>query len=157
MMPKITFLYTFHLMDYKRSLYDAEIARAHAKWEKENPDKIIIESNSVPVSEKIREHALQICGAAYQRVIEKTTEKEKVYQTVLTAMVDFNDRFGNTFDTFDDYHQEQINHTCDRILAYIEENLSETKGTLTSTAPPGFTREIMDALDNAVRYREIYS
>jgi hypothetical protein len=157
MMPKITYLYSFHLIDYKRSQYDAAVARLHAKWEKENPDKIVIDSTIVPISEKVREHALQLCGAAYQRITEKTQEKEIVYQSVLNAIIDFNDRFGHSFTIYDEYHQEQINLTCDRILSDIIENDHKTNGNLPADPPPGFTREIMDALDNAVRYREIFS
>ena len=156
MMPKITYLYTFHLIDYKRAKYDSAVARTHAIWEKENPDKIIIEPSTIPISDKIREHALQLCGAAYQKVAEKTLEKEIVYQTVLTSILDFNDRFGYTFEEFDAYHHEQINSTCDRILVQMEEPLFKSNNSLPSTPPPGFTREIMDALDNAVRYRDMY-
>lgn len=157
MMATITYLYSFHLIDYKRSLYDAAVARTHAKWERENPDKITIDSDITPISEKIREHALQLCGAAYKRVSEKTSEKEVLYQTVVTAMLDFSDRFGKSFETFDEYHNEQINSTCDRILFQMDKPFLASEMLQSATPPPGFTREIMDALDNAVRYRDMYN
>jgi radical SAM superfamily enzyme YgiQ (UPF0313 family) len=157
MVPKITYLYTFHLIDYKRSLYDAAVAREHAKWEKENPDKIIIDSKIIPVSEKIREQSLQICEAIYRKVSEITLEKEIVYQTVLNTLHDFNDRFGNTFEVFDAYHNEQIINICDRVLAQLKKSGNETKYLLPLSPPPGFTREIMDALDNTVRYKTMYN
>jgi radical SAM superfamily enzyme YgiQ (UPF0313 family) len=157
MFPKITFIYTFYLIDYRRSTYDAAEARKHANWERENPKKIVIDDTTMPISQNIREHALQLCGTAYQRVREKTAEKEVVYQTVVSAILDFSDRFSKTFETFDDYHREQIINSCDRLLFQMEVQPKQTAHQLPDSPPPGFTREIMDALDNALRYRNMYN
>ncbi len=157
MMPKIIYLYTFHLIDLKRSMYDAAVARAYVNWEKENPDKIIVDSNIVPISGKIRENSLQLCEAVYKKVSEVTLEKEIMYRTVLKVIMDFNDRFGNTFETFDAYYHEQIKNSCDRVLADVTDKVSVSKNILPVSPPPGFTREIMDALDNTVRYREMFN
>ena len=71
-------------------------------------------------------------------------------------MLDHNDRFGETFDVFDDFQKEQIRNTCDRVITHVIESTPETVAELPEHQPGGFTREIMDALDNAVRYRNMY-
>ncbi|MEI7980026.1 MAG: radical SAM protein [Bacteroidota bacterium] len=153
LLPKIIYLYTCYLIDYKRSIHDAGVARTHAKWERENPDKIIVDTSIIPVAEKIREHATQVITAAYCRVRARIPGKERLYSTVVAALVDFNDRFGETFDTFDQFHEEQVNNFCDRIMDKIGGNNHDTSEQLDMDPPVGFTREILDALDNAVRYR----
>lgn len=153
LLPKIIYLYTCYLIDYKRSIYDAQVARTHAIWERENPDKIIVDTSVIPVSEKFRENASQIITSAYHRVRPRISDKERLYATVVAAMVDCNDRFGETFKTFDQFHQEQVNNFCDRIMDQFPGNDHNSNNELALEPPVGFTREILDALDNAVRYR----
>ena len=155
-MPKIIYLYTFFIIDCKRSAYDSKVARGIAEWERNNPDKIKIDSCTIPISEKIRENASEIVAEAYKQVRNKSPKKEIIYKTVLTAMLDHNDRFGETFDVFDDFQKEQIRNTCDRVISLVIESSPDTEAELPEHQPGGFTREIMDALDNAVRYRNMY-
>jgi radical SAM superfamily enzyme YgiQ (UPF0313 family) len=156
LMPKIIYVYTFYMLDMKRSKHDAEIAREHSKWEKENPEMLVIEPSEIPISEKIREYSSIIFAAAYDHVRQKVDKKELLYNSVVCAMQDFNDRFGPTFDTFDEFHKEQVINTCDRVLNQITEFNHDDSVNLPLTAPSGFTREILDALDKAVRYKDIY-
>jgi len=156
LMPKIIYLYTFFIIDCKRSAYDSKVARGIAEWERNNPDKIKIDSCTIPISEKIRENASEIVAEAYKQIRNKSPKKEIIYKTVLTAMLDHNDRFGETFDVFDDFQKEQIRNTCDRVITHVIESTPETVAELPEHQPGGFTREIMDALDNAVRYRNMY-
>jgi len=154
LLPKIIYLYTCYLVDYKRSMYDAVVARKYVQWEKDNPDKIIIEDPHTPVSENIREQASTIFTAAYSQVRLKISRKEKLYSTVVTAMIDYNDRFGGSLETFDQYHKDQLKNTCDRIIGTVEEITEDPSQELPTIPPAGFTREILDSLDNAVRYRD---
>ncbi len=153
LLPKIIYIYTCYLVDYNRSMYDAKIARSHAQWERENGDKLVIDTNPIPVAEKIREHAGAIFQSAYQHIRAKVGHKETLYTAVVAAMVDFNDRFGQTFDTFDELHEEHLKATCERILNQLPPNGHASPDDLPMMPMAGFTREILDALDNAVRYQ----
>ncbi|MCK9204228.1 MAG: B12-binding domain-containing radical SAM protein [Bacteroidales bacterium] len=155
LMPKIIYLYTSYLVDYKRSMHDAGVARAHAQWERENPEKIQIDNTIVPVSDKFREHANLIITAAYNRVRTRIPDKKRLFLTVVPAMVDYHDRFGADFETFDQFQLEQINNFCDRIMDQLPKNHKDCSEELGIEPPVGFTREILDALDNAVRYRNM--
>jgi len=153
LLPKIIYLYTSYLVDHNRSLHDAKVARSHAKWERENAGKIIVDTSPIPISEKIREHAPSLFAVAYQRVYPRVSTKENLYSLVITAMLDFNDRFGKTFETFDPHQEELVNDTCDRVLNQHAASPAVNDSAPPAAPPSGFTREILDALDNAVRYR----
>jgi len=153
LLPKIIYIYTCYLVDYNRSMYDAKIARSHAKWERENGHKLIVDIHPIPVSEKIREHAAPLSQAAFQHIRTKVSHKEVLYTAVVSAMVDFNDRFGGDFEKFDEPHAVHLRDICDRILDNLPENKHPDTASMETNPPPGFGREILDALDNAVRYR----
>ena len=157
LMPKIIYLYTSYLMDYKRSLHDIQVARDYVKWEKENPEKITVESTFIPIPEAIRVNAKELFAIAYHRIGDKHTNKELVFQSVVSAMLDFSDRFGDSFDTVGELQKEQVHLSCDRITDKISGPRLETIEKLSLKPPPGFTREILDALDNVIRHRNRYN
>jgi hypothetical protein len=157
LMPKIIYMYTFFLIDRKRSGYDAKIAREIAEWERNNPDKIRVDSCIIPVSEKIRQNASSLVKDAFSHVREKIGVREIVYRSVVRAMLDFSDRFGDTFEVYDEFQKEHLKSACERAVGTDVLEEACTTITLAETPPPGFTREIMDALDNAVRYRNMYN
>ena len=157
LMPKIIYMYTFFLIDCKRSVYDALVAREMAQWERDHPEMIKVDSCEIPVSEKIRENATMIVKDAFTHVREKTDSKELVYKSVVSAMLDFSDRFGETFEAYDEFQKEHLKSACERAVGQDVMEESCTTLTLADTPPPFFTREIMDALDNAVRYRNMYN
>ncbi|NQV01962.1 MAG: radical SAM protein [Bacteroidia bacterium] len=157
LMPKIIYLYTSYLMDYKRSMHDIQVARDYVKWEKENPDKITIESSFIPIPEKIRANASELFTIAYHRIREKFSNKELVYQSVVLSILDYSDRFGETFNSIDEHQKEQICLSCDRITEHISKGEQERTEELPVNPPPGFTREILDALDSAVRHKSIFN
>lgn len=153
LLPKIIYIYTCYLVDFNRSMHDAKIARDHAGWERENGHKLVIDDSPIPVSEKIREHAPLIISAAYGHIRTTVASKEMLYHAVVSAMVDYNDRFGATFEAFDLLQEEHVKNTCDRILSKVTSGSHVSPDSMPLTPPAGFTREILDALDNAVRYR----
>jgi radical SAM superfamily enzyme YgiQ (UPF0313 family) len=156
LMPKIIYIYTFYLIDYKRSQYDAAVAREHAKWEREHPDKVAIDDSLIPVYDKIREHAPQLISEAYSYVWKKNDKKEILYKAVHAALLEFSDRFGKNFETPDEFYLDQMCNACDRVLPGILESDTVATEAIPEKLPVGFTREILDSLDNAVRYRNIY-
>ena len=157
LMPKIIYLYTSYLMDYKRSLHDIQVARDYVKWEKENPDKILIESSFIPIPEKIRTNASELFTIAYHHIRERISTKELVYQTVVSSILDYSDRFGKTFNTIDEHEKAKICLSCDRIIEQIAGINREEDEELPLNPPPGYTREILDALDSAVRHNNTYA
>ncbi|MBC8314469.1 MAG: radical SAM protein [Bacteroidales bacterium] len=157
LMPRIIYLYTSYLMDYKRSVHDIQVARDYVKWENENPDKVAIESSFIPIPDNIWTHAAELLTFAYHRICEKHSNKEIVFQSVVSAMLDFSDWFGNSFDSVGELQKRQIHLSCDRITDPISGSLQETTEELPENPPAGFTREILDALDNAIRYRNMYN
>ncbi|HOY32363.1 MAG TPA: radical SAM protein [Bacteroidales bacterium] len=156
LMPKIIYIYTFYLIDFKRSQYDARVAREHAQWERENPDKIKIDESAIPVYDKIRDYAPQLISEAYNWVWKKNPRKEVVYKTVHAALFEFSDRFGKDFDAVDEFYLDQMRNACERVLPGILESKNYSSDEMPEKQPGGFTREILDSLDNAVRYRNIY-
>ncbi len=156
LMPKIVYMYTFFIIDCKRSAYDAKVAREMAQWERDNPTKVKVDSCDIPVSEKIRENGKHLVAEAYKHVRSHTPKKEIIYKTIVAAMLDFSDRFGDTFEGMDDFHREHIRDICDRAMPKVIATTAETTAEFPEQQPAGFTREIMDALDNAVRYRNMY-
>ncbi|MCX6283939.1 MAG: radical SAM protein, partial [Bacteroidetes bacterium] len=155
LLPKIIYIYSCYLVDSKRSLHDAGVAREHASWERENADQILVDMAEIPVSEKIREEASSLFTAAYSHVRTKFHKKESLYSALISAMVDFNDRFGKTFEKFDKFEEEHLRNCCERILASLVVHGNDDSPDLPLYPPPGFVREILDALDNAVRYRNM--
>lgn len=156
MMPKIIYIYTFYLIDYKRSQYDAAVAREHARWERENPDKIQIDDSEIPVNDTIREHASPLISEAYNYIWKMNHKKEIIYKAAHAALLEFSDRFGINFEAVDEFYLDQMRNACERVLPGILEAPLLSTEELPEKQPGGFTREIIDALDNAVRYRNIY-
>jgi len=156
MMPKIVYVYTFYLIDLKRSQYDAMVAREHARWEREHPEKIQIDTSEIPVNEKIREHASALIPVSYEYIWKKSRKKEVLYKAVHAALLEFSDRFGKDFEAPDEFYLEQMRIASERVLPSIMEAGFLCADELPEKQPGGFNREILDALDNAVRYRTIY-
>jgi radical SAM superfamily enzyme YgiQ (UPF0313 family) len=153
LLPKIIYIYTCYLVDFNRSMHDAKIARSHAAWERENGHKLVVDCNPIPVSEKIREQARPIFDTAYRHIRQRINRKEALYEAVLASAIDFNDRFGQSFETLDPIHHEHLRNTCDRVLNQLPPNGHPSSDDLPLSPPPGFIRELLDALDNAIRYR----
>lgn len=149
LIPKIIYVYSFYLIDLWRSQYDAAIAREHAAWERENPQMIVLENAEVPVSDTFRSVAQTVISAAFQRVREKVHNKEQLYDTVLKAVSEFNDRHGETIGEFNEYYMDQIHVSCDRITEKLVS--SSTVDEIPETPYVGFVREIVDAMDSRKR------
>jgi len=153
LLPKIIYIYTCYLVDHHRSKYDAGVARKHAQWERKNGDKLVIDNNPIPISEKIREHATPILNSAYQKITSRISDKERIYSMIVSAMVDFNDRFGGSFEAFDAIAEDHMISTCERILNQNPVHENSQSDPIPLSPPPGFTREILDAVDNVIRYQ----
>ena len=70
-------------------------------------------------------------------------------------MIDYIDRFGESFERFDEYQLHYLNESSDRILAHIQPaKPSETSDLPMERPLSGFEREILNALDQAIHIRE---
>jgi hypothetical protein len=70
--------------------------------------------------------------------------------------MDFSDRFGKNVVELDEFYREQLQIGCESMAEKIKLSDRVSGVSLPEKQPTGFSREIMDALDNAVRYRNIY-
>lgn len=155
LMPQMIFLHTCYMINHKRLLISAKIARERAAWERAHPEELVLVDRSLPVPLKVRESASEILRTTYTRAHEKVGDRETLYRLVIEVMIDYIDRFGKTFERFDHDHLQCLNESCDRILAHISPvQPSETSDLPEDSPPSGFEREILDALDYTIRIRE---
>jgi radical SAM superfamily enzyme YgiQ (UPF0313 family) len=153
--PHMMFLHTCYTVNYKRTFLTTKLARERAAWERAHPEKLTSIDESLPIPLKVRESSEDIFAAAYTRVRKKVQDRETLYKLVIEVMVDYIDRFGESFERLDDYHLHCLNESCDRILAHIPPfKPSETPDLPEECPPSGFEREMLDALDHAIRIRE---
>lgn len=157
LMPKVIFMYTFYLIDLKRSKYDSEMARQHAIWESEHPENIVPDTTDVPLNDHIRSNAALLVETAYKYLRQKSASKELIYKSVLAGMMEFNNRFGHQLDAFDEFYTSRLQECCEREYPQIASSLNEPPAEMPEKIPSGFTREIMDALDNSIRYQKVFS
>jgi hypothetical protein len=85
-------------------------------------------------------------------VRQATGHRDTLYRAVVEAVVDYHDRFGDSCDPFDDYQRDALVKSCDRVLGRLAPASSAEAAALGSEPPPGFTREILDAMDQTLRF-----
>lgn len=155
MLGQMIFLHVRFMFQHKRYERMAKLARECAAWERSHPDKLQIQERSIPIPSKVRERAGEIFTAAYARVRKEISNCETLYKVVIEAMVDYIDRFGETFEQLDNYHLGYINESCDRIMAHtLLPQPGEPSDLPVEHPPPGFEREMLDGIDHAMRLRE---
>lgn len=151
--PKVIYLYTFYLMDVRRSLYDASEARAHAQWEREHPHEITIDDEQSPLSDTFRTQSSHIVDCVYSYLRPRVSNKEHMMQLVVQSMMEFHDRHRFSFREMDAFYKDQLLLCADRVLE--EAASAEMPDNLGDQPPVGFAREMLDALDSRMRYREL--
>ncbi len=155
LLPQMIFLHIRFMINHKRIGIAAKLARERAAWERSHPDELMIADRFLPIPQSVRESAGEIFAAAYTRVRKKVSDPETLYRLVIEAMIDYIDRFGQSFERFDEHHLGYVNESCDRIMANASlPQISETSELPPGSPPPGFDREILDGLDHAIRIRE---
>ena len=153
--PHMILLYTNFIMEQKRARLAAGFARKQASLERKHPELIQTVERSSPIPVTIREKSADIFSAAYVQVRKKIGHREMLYRVVIDAMVDYVDHFGQSFEGIDEYQLQKIHESCDRILAKTASASGPEAAQLPYDHPPeGFDRDILDALDNAIRIRE---
>ncbi len=151
MIPQVFSIFICYMLDYKRSKYAAEISMKQANYEIENPDKILVEDTSTPIAENILKNSTEIFKLAYKYIIQKSGSKEVVYKVIVNAMIDYNDRFGQGFTVLDEFQENKIFESCERAFNTIENTINTQTKQLKEEPPAGFSREILDTMDNTIR------
>ncbi len=156
LIPRMMFVHTGWRMDCLRAQYAASIARDQAALERERPECIQVLSRRTRISQAFRDCMPDIARAAYAAIRPHVADRPALFARTLQALVDYHDVFGETLVDFDSVQADRLVICCERVLAKGHDN--ERAGAGTSDAdqmpeqgtPPGFAREILDALDRAV-------
>lgn len=155
LIPRIIYTFTFYMIDVRRSAYDSRVAREMAAFEENNPDKIHMESDEVPVSAAFREHSKEIIKFTYGALYNYFDNPEDRLLANIDALMEYNDRHGKSINGFDDYQKENLKMACERVVQSKSEATIQSLEFYEGAMPAGYSREILDALDNRVRYRKI--
>ena len=153
LMPRMMFVHTGYLMDVMRARHSSAIARQQAALEKEHPEVLQPLSRNTLVSPALRQHMPDVARRAFAVVRPKVASREALFRRVLEAVGDYHDRFGAGLQAFDDVEADRLSLACERVLAKIGEagpDREADEAGLPDAPPPGFAREILDALDRAV-------
>ncbi len=153
MVPKAVFLYTCFVMDHRRAMHDAAVARDQAKWEREHPDELLSESDVIPLAAVVRAHAADILLFLYQYVRPRVAARESLYRIAVESLIEFSDRFSAGMETFGEKQRTDLILVCDRVSAASGDALAPSDTLPADRPPPGFVREILDAADSRVRVR----
>ncbi len=153
LVPTIFYAFVCHAMERRNAEIKAEWAAEIIERERLTPDGPPVMPLSVAIAPSIRESFPPIATAAYHRVRRGTDDRETVYRVVVEALLDFALRFGDTFDVFDDYHLDAVNKSCDRVMNGLPQEKNGAVQPLPLDKPPaGFARDILDALDQTIRF-----
>lgn len=158
LIPRAIFLFTLHVMEAAQARLAAAKARELAARERALPGGLPTLPTTVPVPEALRREGRAVVRAAYQTLRPLAGSRESLYGRVVAALVAFVEQSGGAFETFDETAREALSACCARALAARDEApLREGEpgdgGSLPSDPPPGFTRDILDALDRELRVR----
>jgi hypothetical protein len=154
MVPKAVFLYTCFVMDNRRAAYDSAIAREQAAWERAHPEQLLPETDVIPLSASVREHATDILTTLYARIRAHISRRETFYRIAVESLIEYSDRFGTTMLHFGDQQRTDLFQVCDRVVASVSDTGDTSEELPTGRPPPGFSREVLDAADSRVRVRK---
>jgi len=152
LMPRMMFVHTGYLMDVLRAVHASAIAREQAALERAHPEVLQGLSQATLMSPAMREHMPAIARRAFGVVRPRVADREALFRLVLEAVADYHDRFGATLEAFDDVEADRVALACERVLAKAGQGTGAGAGKtdLPDAPPPGFAREMLDALDRAV-------
>ncbi|MBD3239306.1 MAG: DUF4070 domain-containing protein [Chitinivibrionales bacterium] len=155
LVPKAIFLYTCYMLDHKRALHDAAVARQQAAWEREHPDRIEREDPQIPLAAGVRDNARDILQHVYARIRPHAGNREALYGVAVDALIEFSDRFGAQIEQLTDIQRSNLTQVCDRVLSARDGAIAGETDLPEDKPPPGFVREVLDAADSAVRVRGV--
>lgn len=155
LVQRAIFAHSTFLMERARALTAVRLARSQADWERANPNALGTLPPSTPIPLAVRQSAKKIFEPAYFHVRGKVDDGETIYKVVIDAMIDYTERFGETFEGIDEQHLEHIRESCDRALSRVEPPpLDPASSMPADRLPRGFVREILDSVDLGVRVKE---
>lgn len=150
LMPRAMYAMICHQIEQAQA--KPALRRAIAARERNDPSLIQPMVPTGEVAEGFRRNAKPIVATAYERVRPHVAGRDQLYRVVVEALIDYHDRFGDGCDDFDDYQRDAVQRSCDRVVARLPADGPAPHEPLGEAPPPGFTREILDAVDQTVRY-----
>lgn len=155
MMPRMMFVHTGYWMDLRRASHAGAVARDQARREREDPASVRALPCTTPLASAVREQMPALAAAAWASLRSSVTGREAFMRVAVSALVDYNDRFGSVLGAFDAAHAEHLRRSCERALAQsVPAGCGDGEafeGAPGDGPPRGFARELLDALDRAVR------
>ena len=146
--PRAIFLYTCFLMDHMRARHDAAVAREQAAWERDHPGELLPEETGAALAPAVHEHAEEIARAAYDALHPRIGAGEPLYRAAVESIIEYSDRFGPGLHVFDEIEQGRLRDICERVP-----QAGAPAAAPGDRPPPGFARDILDAVDRALRVR----
>jgi radical SAM superfamily enzyme YgiQ (UPF0313 family) len=154
LVPRMMFVHTGFRMDALRARHASAIARDQAALERSQPDRVRVLSRRTRISQALRDRMPEIARAVYAAIRPHVATRRALFARTLEALVDYHDRFGETLDAFDTVQADRVATACERVVARAlddaDAGAAEPADALPDAPPPGFAREILDALDRAV-------
>jgi hypothetical protein len=153
LMPRVTYAQGAYLLDERIARLTSAIARDQAAWERAHPEEIRVLPRTTAVSAAVREWMPAIAARAWRIIRGRVAEREAIYRLTLAAVGDYHDRFGAALTEFDDLQADHLERSCERVLAsdgYAAPTPAHQGAPPPDGPPPGFAREILDALDRSV-------
>ena len=114
---------------------------------------IVTGGGGAPLYSQVNDNPASVYFASVHHFVRITISGDTLYGVVVEALCDYALRFGDTFETFDDYQLDAIHKSCDRVMGRLGTTVSKTdEGMPEAKPPPGFAREILDAMDQTMRF-----
>ncbi len=152
LMPRIFYSLVSHTMERRYAESNADRAAEILTIERGTEGGPTLMSKTVLIAPAVRERFEQIATAAYRHVRKTTADRETLYNVLVEALRDYTLTFQDAFETFDNYQLDAVQKSCDRVTGSLVSPLVETDAAMPKEAPSGFAREILDAMDQTMRF-----
>jgi radical SAM superfamily enzyme YgiQ (UPF0313 family) len=153
LMPQIMYAMICHTMERRHAELKEPWAAQIVEQERNLPGGPQIMSRRVVIAPLIRQHFRKIVNTAYGHICEKVTDRNTLCEVMVEALCDYSLSFGETFETFDGYQRDAVRKSVDRVVNRLpDHHVASDAQSVASAPPPGFTREILDALDQTLRF-----
>lgn len=154
LIPTAIYLLACHRMERCQAEISARWAAAIESAEEALPGGRPVLSTATLITPALRSQFRELARAAYGQVRGRASSRPVVYEAVVDALVEYVERYGETFEELDEGQRSALTTCCARALAQLEATGGDERddGLPTEGPPPGFTREILDALDQTLRF-----
>jgi radical SAM superfamily enzyme YgiQ (UPF0313 family) len=151
--PRVFYALICHAMERSQAEIKEHWATQIIEEERAMPNGPVIMSRTVVVASGIRQNFNEITSAAYSRVRPQISDRKTLYNVIVEALIDYALSFSKSFEEFDDYQRDAVYKSCDRVLGSLARTNPKSEDEMPRDKPTaGFTREILDAMDQTMRF-----